>query len=106
MAYVCICNAFNQKQVSEGLAVKGKDFPVKPTPDDVYQLYHDVYEWCGLEYKEMAARPKCERCFAQFIDMAVDHFLSDKIGAEQSQFLKARALSEQQQRKASAPRVA
>ena len=105
MAFVCICNAFNEKQVGEGIKVKAENFPAKPTSDDVYQLYHDVYEWCGLEYKDMEARPKCERCFAAFIDNAIDGFLAEQLGVDESQALKTRALDAHQTRK-QMPRVA
>ncbi|MBK67738.1 MAG: hypothetical protein CMP22_06370 [Rickettsiales bacterium] len=93
MAIICNCNAFNSKMVREGLDLFSKDFPEKPTGQDLFKLYKDVYEWCGLEFKGFEkAGPKCKICFEQFIDEAIENFLNERLPEAVIDYIKDEAL--------------
>lgn len=93
MAILCNCNAFNEKVVREGVFAKMKDFPKTPIAKDIYQLYRDVYAWCGLNYQDrIDAKPRCHICFEDFIELVLKEALSEKLGSEQAEILKTQAL--------------
>lgn len=79
--------------VREGIAVFSKDFIDEPTAKDLFKLYKDVYKWCGLEFKGFQKTgPRCKICFEQFIDEAIDTFLSDKFETDFIEEVKHQAL--------------